>query len=353
MISKLVLKNFRCFHDISLDGIRPVTLFAGANSVGKSTLLEGLFLFYDRYTSSVFLKLNNFRGIPRIDFSPVMVWEQLFFNRDTSKNITITVQNERGLQTAVISKDSSFSFSSISDNSMPRNGQAVIRHDYYPLKLEYNDSANNDDAHFYISESGIVFQSKKRVTTEVPCVHYYSSRVSITTAEAADMLGKVVIAGNKPRCIEILRMLDEQIEDLFVVLHGAIPVIYVERGSARKEPVSSLGDGINKLLHIALLMLANPKSVVLVDELENGFHYSFFPKLWEIIGRITTETGCQVLATTHSYECINGAVALAEDTTTPELFRFIRIDSNDGKRTPHVFDNDSFEYAVKSEWEVR
>jgi hypothetical protein len=92
---------------------------------------------------------------------------------------------------------------------------------------------------------------------------------------------------------------------------------------------------------------------ILIDEIENGFHYSFYPKLWEIIGKLARETYCQVFATTHSYECIGGASILTEGKPTQDLFGFIRLDHKDGAIVPKIFDNDSFEYALSHNWEVR
>ena len=50
---------------------------------------------------------------------------------------------------------------------------------------------------------------------------------------------------------------------------------------------------------------------------------------------------------------INGASALTANTKTSELFRFIRIDQNDDRITPYIFDTDSFEYAVKNNREIK
>ena len=41
MITKLVLKKFRCFPDFQWEGIRPSALIAGANHVGKSAAALG------------------------------------------------------------------------------------------------------------------------------------------------------------------------------------------------------------------------------------------------------------------------------------------------------------------------
>ena len=89
MINKVALKNFRCFQDFTLDGIKPVTLISGANSVGKSTILESLFLFVDRNSSDVLIRLNEFRGIVPLCLSPQTVWEPLFSNMDIKKDLEI------------------------------------------------------------------------------------------------------------------------------------------------------------------------------------------------------------------------------------------------------------------------
>ena len=362
MISKLSLKNFRCFHDFTMDGIRPITLIAGTNNTGKSTILESVFLFMNRYSSNVFLKLNEFRGIYLSNLLPQMIWEPVFSNMNIDNDINIAVTVNEELQTAIFSKDTSFSMSSIPKIHSQINVQelAVPTANFYPLKFTYelnnhNHEADNykEESFFIIREARIILTSQQPIKTKTPYIHYVSSRIPITTMEAAEWFGKVELAGGKARCIEALNTLDKRIRDLSVIIIGGISGIFADIGLSSRLSVNMLGDGVTKLIHIVLLMLANPGSIILIDEIENGFHYSFFPKLWEIIGKLSVETKCQIFATTHSYECINGAVALAANADNPELFRFVRIEQNNGNITPHVFDNDSFEYAVKSKWEVR
>lgn len=354
MISKLTLKNFRCFQDFTLDGIRPVTLIAGTNNVGKSTLLESIVLFVDRYSSDVFIKLNNFRGIQLLKFSPQMVWEPLFSNMNTANAISICVNNDKEIQTAVFRKNPSFSSSSTPESPFSQGvqGTGIQLINSYPLELEYKDSTQSDKATFEISENRIVCVTANtpKVT---PYAHYYSSKVILAPTEAAELFGKIEVAGNKSKCVEVMKLLDSRIKDLSVIVIGGIGVIFADMGLDSKLPVNILGDGINKLMSIMLLMLANPQSIILIDEIENGFHYSFFPKLWEIIGKLASETKCQVFATTHSYECIDGASVLVDDADNPEIFRYVRLDRNDGIIVPNVFDKDSYEYAVENEWEVR
>ena len=95
MISELIIKNFRCFQNFKLNGIRPVTLIAGSNCIGKSTLLECLYLYTNRYSADVFIKLNAFRGIPLFSLSPA-IWESFFNNMDLSKSINFSMV-EKGI----------------------------------------------------------------------------------------------------------------------------------------------------------------------------------------------------------------------------------------------------------------
>ena len=353
MISKLIVKNFRCFQDFTLDNIRPITLIGGANNVGKSTILESIFLFVDRYESGVFFKLNNGRGIDELCLTPKMVWEPLFANMNADNDVSISVTNDGELQTAIFSKDNSISMSSISPSLLKNQELGMPMANSYPLKLWYEDNTNKNISHFIITERGITRSSPEPVKISTLRIYYISSKTHINPQEAAEWFSRVELKGDKTKCIEILKLLDNQVRDLSVILIGGIAQIFVDLGLASRLPINMLGDGILKLMHITLIMLTNPGALILIDEIENGFHYSFYTMLWEIIGKLSAETNCQVFATTHSYECINGASVLTTNANTSELFRYIRIDKNDGKITPHIFDTESFEYAVKNNWEIR
>lgn len=353
MIRKLTLKNFRCFCDFTLDDIRPVTLIAGANNVGKSTILEAIFLFHGRNSSDVFFKLNAFRGIFQANLSPAMVWEPLFANMSTGKAISISVNRDGETQTMTLNKDDAFSLSSISEAPLPLNamGMGVPISNIYPLRLNYEDSIENDVSHFVLTETGVSLSSKKPITIKIPEAQYLGSKVNIAPNQLAEWFGKLDMAGERAKCVEVLQILEPRIKDLSVIVIGGISGIYADLGLSSRLSINMLGDGTNKLMQIALAMLANPGSIILIDEIENGFHYSFFPTLWEVIGKLSETTNCQVFATTHSYECIQGAVPLV--TGKDETFRFIRLERIDSEIKPHPFDSDSFDYAVSNDWEVR
>lgn len=62
MITKLEIDNFRGHRHLEMDGISPITLVTGTNNVGKSSVLEALYLFNDHSSPGVFstCKINKY-----------------------------------------------------------------------------------------------------------------------------------------------------------------------------------------------------------------------------------------------------------------------------------------------------
>ena len=355
MITKLAIKGLRCFKDFTLDGIAPITLIAGSNNVGKSTLLESLFLFFNRNSNDIFIQLNAIRRISLVNPSPKMLWEHLFTNMDMNNAIEISIENDLGeTQRIVINKENKFPLSS--HISLQHNTELFglpLKYSY-PLKVCYSEADGNEIiTYFTLTEKGIVLTSPNSIEATEPFTPYLSSNALPTPQQVAELFGILELQGKKSQCIEILQLLEPRIKDMSVIVISGISSVFADIGLASKISMNMLGDGTNKLLSIVLVMLANPGAVFLIDEIENGFHYSFYPKLWEIIGELAIMTGCQVFATTHSYECITGATVLAEDTGKSEMFRFIRLDWHNDEITPKAFENDSFRYAIENNWEVR
>jgi AAA15 family ATPase/GTPase len=91
---------------------------------------------------------------------------------------------------------------------------------------------------------------------------------------------------------------------------------------------------------------------VFVDEIENGLHYSVMPKIWEGIAKAAREFDCQVIATTHSYECLQSAYDGLSEKYEDD-FRYIRIDKIENKTVAKTFDFKLLKVALESNMEVR
>ena len=92
MIKTAAFKNFRGFEDFQLSDLSPVTLISGKNNVGKSSILEGIFLALVYRDTNSFLMLNSLRGSSVMP-EPDILWTPLF--HDPEREIEIRIEMAR------------------------------------------------------------------------------------------------------------------------------------------------------------------------------------------------------------------------------------------------------------------
>ena len=124
-------------------------------------------------------------------------------------------------------------------------------------------------------------------------------------------------------------------------------------GYASPVPLKSLGDGAVRMFSIALAIVScREDGILLIDEAENGIHYSLHSAFWNLILRSAEKRNIQVIATTHSKDCINGfaAAALACPDVAANL---VRIGLRNGQLRAVGYSKDELETAAEQNIEVR
>ncbi len=64
MLRDVTIKNYRCFEDFTIDGLSQVNLIVGSNQVGKTSLLEAIYLLVmneSEFPDSLFYILDQRR----------------------------------------------------------------------------------------------------------------------------------------------------------------------------------------------------------------------------------------------------------------------------------------------------
>lgn len=128
-------------------------------------------------------------------------------------------------------------------------------------------------------------------------------------------------------------------------------------GAPGPVPISSFGDGVVRVLQVILSMFQAKGGVLLIDEFENGLHYSVQEKIWSVIFDQAKLMDVQVFATTHSWDCIDSFTKVAgkHDGDDAVLFRVGRseLKSNYGKAIATVFDGEQLKNITQADLEVR
>ena len=93
--------------------------------------------------------------------------------------------------------------------------------------------------------------------------------------------------------------------------HGSVLLSFSDdRG---RVPLGSTGEGMKRLLALALALTQAKGGVLLVDEIDTGLHYSVLGQMWLLIVEAARKMDIQVFATTHSLDCVKGLAWLCEN----------------------------------------
>ena len=92
-------------------------------------------------------------------------------------------------------------------------------------------------------------------------------------------------------------------------------------------PLHDLGGGVVRLYQFFLGFFAARDGVLFSDEMENGLHHSVLKDVWTHGRAWMRQWNAQLVATTHSAECIDAALAAFEDA--PDDLAIHRLSRNE------------------------
>ena len=122
-------------------------------------------------------------------------------------------------------------------------------------------------------------------------------------------------------------------------------------GIPRPIPLERLGDGASRVAGVALALVNTPRGLLVIDEVENGIHYSVQEEFWRIVGQLAERKNVQVVASTHSWSCIEGFVAASKRLgLSSVLFNLVR---NRNVIRAVRYGESELELAVRDGLEVR
>lgn len=331
MLSSFSVENYRCFSDLKLQDLKRVNLITGINNVGKTSLLEALFIFCGTSNPELLLRVNTLRGynefVIQFDSFVSPPWIALF--------------NEFNLNNAIrlcgFFKGRSVRTIKISHNQKAHSDSAK----FISIKQDESSYASlvspSLSATLTVEEVGkketysIIFdQNGMRIEPTPPPPPFpgifLAARSRLNFKEEANRFSNLEKRKEKAIIVDALKIIDNRIEDVSLIFTGNEPVLNADTGINHLVPLPDMGEGIVRLLSIITAIANSPNGVVIIDEIENGFHYSCLGNLWKVIDEVSERTNTQVFLTTHSLECIKSAHNLfASKNYDFALFRLDRI----------------------------
>lgn len=342
MIDSFLVRNFRLFQHLELEKLARVNLFAGKNNSGKSALLEAVQIFACEASPAILFSLADLRDEL---YGPARDWSQAdsheyrhFFHEhslpameeegivlgslhDETNRVRLTIQE---VERRVIRGVDGDEIEPVAAIVAERGGE--------PLHRIYLD---RNAAHNYRQNMRRAPQGKITVPTQMVSAQSFDSDSLATLWDATSLTDL------EDDVIKCLQLIEPGIRGLAFVESATtpqrrreipgnrmrVPMIRFE-GASEPLPLKSLGDGVLRLFHISLHLVNAQGGIVLIDEIENGIHWSVQDRVWNVVFELAERLDVQVFATTHSRDCVDGFGKSWQDK--PEAATFHRLDRRRG-----------------------
>jgi hypothetical protein len=354
MIREVEIRNFKCFQCLRLKGLSRVNIVGGANNVGKTAILEALFLFHDRRSPGMFLAPFARRGLDVIRLDAECVWAPYFHGLDLRRPIEIDLAGDGPARSARYEFDQAYvppqrngasSSSSEAHISTQEGGLGPGG-----VRITYADGDGKASVvHSYIEGNQL------RLDPTEPVAKVTRAFFLPSTGAGADADRFSTAKENKRGAVveDFLKLMNPEVRDLHVSTAMGKPTVYCDVGLPKAVPLAYTGAGLCRLLSIIAPMAASPGALVLIDEVENGIHHSVQERFWRALGEAAMRLDCQIVATTHSQECLEAAhAAFGAELFEPE-FRYVRLERIDDQTTAKVLNHVMLGAASSANLEVR
>lgn len=370
MLSSLSIRNYKYLGDLSVSGLSNINLILGNNNSGKSSLLEALFLYAKAGDRSALNYIFEQRG-----------YYKMFSRReDDAKDIVpayASLINGRSVEKfykdgiKIVSDQTSLSIRMVDVFEEFKKDEATSEE----IRVRRVRAYTNDQDDTQMGESPALQilvndESRDLIKLDSSYSRYFSVRpncpavivksTQLSSADNAAMFDRITMTLYEPELISALKIIEPRIsainyiKDTYSIFRNSsyeeqrVPYVLLDNG--QRYRLSSMGDGINRILTIILSLLNCENGILLVDEFENGLHYSVQTQLWSIIDKVATAFNVQVFVTTHSNDCIKSFI----ESEAYKNGTVIRLEKNeDSIRVVPFTSNERLKFAMENNIEIR
>ena len=323
MLKNIEIIEYKCFKNFKLEGLSRINIISGGNNVGKTALLEALLLINNSKSIREFIstieyifksrdltldEMKDYLKIINLTFNKITIRHKFRseFNSDTEKEM-LKYQNPFSNNFLVLEN----------------LGQNInINQEYFDLNQIQEWQSNNENYNF--------------INSSKP-----------TNNELTTLYSKIQDLGIQDKFLKYLEIIDNNIIRIEPQLKDNKSYLRISLRNNLSLLSSELGEGTNRFIEMLATILTNKNKIILIDEIENGIHYSKLENIFKAIIDITEKENLQLFITTHDKETIEAFAQVCEemefkDITSIELYK-------DEKNTIHpiIMNYDNFIYGIE------
>ena len=363
MIRNLKLKGYRSFESYELRDLAQVNLLVGKNNSGKTSILEAVHFLVSGGDPQVLRGIAVQRGEERggRDRYRVTDISHLMFGHRFVPGSRFSIQSEDSGQFVHVSIEENTDDLDFDQRQMfDKNLDDKDIEDATLLAVHVAGNGVGDRLIVPATDDGSIYLDPRAMRTAsldglsaMPVRFITAASLGVRVMHG--MWDNLVRERRESEVVDALKLVEHNIDSVHFLGasgYGRGDIVLGILESGQRNPIGSHGDGIRRLLALALSLTQLSGGVLLVDEIDTGLHWTVLEGLWKLVIEQATRTNIQVFATTHSYDCIRGLASLA--ASHPRLAPEFTVQKIERALTRAVgFDSDDVEKAIKNEIDLR
>ncbi|MEX0867023.1 MAG: ATP-binding protein, partial [Pirellulales bacterium] len=351
MIRRLTINGFRGFQNYEVGNLGRVNLLVGTNNCGKTTVLEAVNLLASTGDVSAISELCARRGERLIDTDKErreyeFGVNHLFFGHSVGIASTFRFEAETDQRRETFrasiheNLEQRFLFDDKGEGGAGSENRNFFEEPALLLDLDWSLDDGKPIRIPLSVRGGFTHSSMRRVSrirTEGERSVQFISTGGLLIDSVIDLFENIVLSSEEELVIDALRSIDPQIQRIATITNHRRYSSTVYRGGfvvkldglEQRVPIGSMGDGIWRMLGLALAIASAKGGIVLIDEIDTGLHFTVLEKMWRLVYEAAKRLDVQVFATTHSRDAYESLAAIARPGVSDESDVTIqRIDSS-------------------------
>ena len=382
MLESFQINNFRLFQHLEVRKLNRVNLIVGKNNAGKSTFLEAVELYASNASPTVLLDLVESRQ--ETWYSEAQPHSQNFISNSVRHLFCghkLPIIGEEGISLGEVASNTKLHISAaayqnkndddgtlrkirISDVEVDENLSNVefflIAEEGKRTRRLFSLDNNNKDLRDILRRNRMISVSERQ-ESELKYTWQIVSTENMPNRKLAALWDLTSLTDLESEVISALCLIDDRVTGVAFVENSArdfrprendqrIALVKI-KGIDEPLPLKSMGDGMTRLFHIIVALVNARNGLLLIDEFENGLHWSVQPKVWDIVFKLSDRLNVQVFATTHSRDCIKGFDQAWNNY--PALGAFFRLDEKNGVIKATEYTSETLNDSIDMDVEVR
>lgn len=351
MFKSISIQNFRGIKKLEINDLGKINVFVGDNATGKTAVLDAVYILINPNNPLLPLRTNEWRNIYPYT---TPFWRSFFYNfeletpielsaRVNKEKIKLSIRPKIGLG-QIVPADKQLN-GEVEPGSSSTKSVIGLTFDFEVGTAKYKSEIAFGSGTIPATKIDQKFQEQLQG-------NYFNNKVFSDELDVATQFDTVNQEVGKELIIEFLKQFKSEIVDMELDRFRKLLVKDSSFGNKRIH-LNTYGDGIVRGLHILLNIIAKKSGITLIDEIENGLHYSKQEVVWQFIHKLVEERSQQLFVATHSNEMLLHLYEVAKKQKFLSSVRLYRLQRIDNDLQVVIYQGDKLEYAMTHDLEVR